>query len=125
MEMGVLILMNNLAIILPKVPLDDWIEALVAFLKKYFTFVFKTISSGIETLMKGLVSVLSIGPPYVLIIVLALLSWFIVNWRLGLFTLIGLGLLVYLCYWSESIDCIGLIVIFFFFYILIGVMIGS
>src|SRR5690625_4114132 len=124
MEMGVLILMNNLAIILPKVPLDDWIEALVAFLKKYFTFVFKTISSGIDALMKGLVSVLSIGPPYVLIIVLALLALIIVNWRLGLFTFIGLGLIENLGYWPETIDTLALILISVFISILIGVPIG-
>lgn len=124
MEMGVLKKMNNLKSFLPKLPLDDWIEALVAFLKKYFPMVFSAISDAVDFLTKGLVTILSIGPPYVLIIVLALLSWWIVNWRLGLFTLIGLGLIDNLGYWSETIDTLALILISVLFSIIIGVPIG-
>lgn len=115
--------MNNESL-LPRIPLDEWIEALVAFFKEYFPFVFSTISDVVEWLTKGLVSILSIGPPYLLIIVLVLLSWLIVNWRLALFTLIGLGLIENLGYWSETIDTLALILISVLFSILIGVPIG-
>lgn len=122
--MGVRKSMNNQEALLPKIPLGEWIEALVSFLKQYFPLLFKAISNGIDTLMKGLVSILSIGPPYVFIIVLAILSWLIVNWRLGLFTLIGLGIIENLGYWSETIDTLALILISVFFSVLIGVPIG-
>lgn len=116
--------MNKGDALLPKVPLGEWIEALVTFLKQHLPLLFKTISNGIDFLTKGLVSILSIGPPYLLIIVLALLSWFIVNWRLGLFTLIGLGFIENLGYWSETIDTLALILISVFFSVIIGVPIG-
>src|SRR5699024_8241450 len=110
--------------LLPRLPLDEWIEKLVAFLKQYFPMVFSAISDAVEWLTKGLVTILSIGPPYVLIIVLALLSWWIVNWRLALFTLIGLGLIDNLGYWAETIDTLALILISVLFSIIIGVPIG-
>lgn len=116
--------MNKGDALLPKVPLGEWIEALVTFLKQHLPLLFKAISNGIDFLTKGLVSILSIGPPYLLIIVLALLSWFIVNWRLGLFTLIGLGFIENLGYWSETIDTLALILISVFFSVIIGVPIG-
>lgn len=116
--------MNNEEKILPKVPLGDWVEAFVDLLKEYLSWLFKAISSGIETLTDGLVAILSFGPPYLLIIIISMLAFFIVNWRLALFTFIGLGLIENLGYWSETIDTLALILISVFFSILIGVPIG-
>jgi len=122
LEMGMK--MNNLATIIPKLPLADWIEAFVDFLTKYFPFVFNSISKVIEVITENLVKVLSIGPPYVLIILIVLLAWYVVNWRLALFSLIGLGLIENLGYWPETINTLSLIVISVIFSIIIGVPIG-
>lgn len=116
--------MSNSEPLLPKLPLDQWVEFFVRLLKEHLPILFKTISTSIEALTKGLVTILSIGPPYVLIIVLVLLSTWIVNWRLGLFTLIGLGLIENLGYWTETIDTLALIIISVLFSIIIGVPIG-
>ncbi|HLS22432.1 MAG TPA: proline/glycine betaine ABC transporter permease [Pseudogracilibacillus sp.] len=123
METEVRLKMNSEQL-LPKLPVDDWVEKLVVFLKEYFPMIFSAISDAVSWMTKGLVSLLSIGPPIVLILILALLSWWIVNWRLGLFTLIGLGLIDNLGYWSETIDTLALILISVIFSIVIGVPIG-
>lgn len=116
--------MSNSDSLLPKLPLADWIEAFVDFLTDYFPIVFDSISKGIEMLTGGFASLLSIGPPILLIVIITILSWWIVNWKLGLFTLIGLGLIDNLGYWPETVDTISLIVISVLFSILIGVPIG-
>lgn len=116
--------MNNNETFIPKIPLGDWIEALVNFLKEYLPWLFKAISNGIDAIMDGLVAILSIGPPYLLIIVITILAWIIGRWRLALFTFIGLGLIENLGYWTETIDTLALILISVFFSILIGVPIG-
>lgn len=116
--------MNNNETFIPKIPLGDWVEALVNFLKEYLPWLFKAISNGIDALMDGLVAILSIGPPYLLIIVITILAWIIGRWRLALFTFIGLGLIENLGYWTETIDTLALILISVFFSILIGVPIG-
>ncbi len=54
---------------------------------------------------------MELGPPIVLIILIALLAWWVVNWKLGLFALIGLGLINNLGYWPELIETISLVVI--------------
>lgn len=115
--------MNNESF-LPRIPLDNWVESLVSFLKAYFPMVFSTISDAVEWMTKSLVSILSIGPPILLIVILTLLSWWIVNWRLALFTFIGLGLIDNLGYWAETIDTLALILISVLFSIVIGVPIG-
>lgn len=116
--------MNNNETFIPKIPLGDWVEALVNFLKEYLPWLFKAISNGIDAIMDGLVAILSIGPPYLLIIVITILAWIIGRWRLALFTFIGLGLIENLGYWTETIDTLALILISVFFSILIGVPIG-
>src|SRR5690625_7679463 len=111
LEMGMK--MNNLATIIPKLPLADWIEAFVDFLTKYFPFVFNSISRVIEVITENLVKVLSIGRPYVLIILIVILAWYVVNCRLALVFLIVLGLIENSRYWPETISTLSLIVFSF------------
>lgn len=116
--------MSNIGTILPKLPLADWVEAFVDLLTKYLPFVFNSIAIVIEVITENLVKFLSIGPAYVLIIIIVLLSWYIVNWRLALFSLIGLGLIENLGYWPETVHTLSLIIISVLFSIIIGVPIG-
>lgn len=110
--------------LLPKLPLADWVEAFVDFLTTYFSFVFSLISKGVESITTGLVSILSLGPPIVLIIIIAIIAWRVVNLKLGLFSLIGLGLINNLGYWTETIGTLSLIVVSVVISIIIGIPIG-
>lgn len=110
--------------ILPKLPLSDWVEAFVDFLTTYFSAVFTFTSTSVETITKGLVSLLSFGPPIVLIIIITLIAWWLVNIRLALFSFIGLSLINNLGYWSETIDTLALIVVSVAISIIIGIPIG-
>lgn len=110
--------------LLPKLPLSEWVEAFVEFLTSNLSVFFDAISSGIETVTEGLVALLSIGPPLLLVVIIALIAWWIVNWKLGLFSLIGLGLVNNLGYWPETIDTLSLIIISVGISIIIGVPIG-
>lgn len=122
MEMEVPSKMNES--LLPKLPLSDWVEAFVDFLTTYFSVVFSFISKSVEAVTKGLVSILSFGPPIILIIVIALLAWWLVSMRLALFSLIGLSLINNLGYWSETIDTLSLIIVSVLISIVIGIPIG-
>src|SRR5690625_5506848 len=103
--------MDNFDQFLPALPLADWVEAFVKFLTDYFSVIFKIISIGIESITEGLTFVLSIGPPFLLIIVISLIAWWVAQWKLGLFSLIGLGLINNLGYWSETVDTLSLIIV--------------
>lgn len=116
--------MNENGPFLPKLPLAEWIEAFVQFLKNYFSVVFDIISKVIESVTEALVSVLSLGPPILLIVVIALIAWLVAHWRLSLFSFIGLGLVDNLGYWPETIDTLSLIIISVLISIVIGVPIG-
>lgn len=114
--------------LLPKLPLQDWVEGIVDFLTDHLSALFGTISSAIEYMAKGLVWLLSVGgipgAPYVLIVLIALLAWRVSGWKIGLFSFIGLGLVNNLGYWPETIDTLALIVLSVVISIIIGVPFG-
>lgn len=109
---------------IPKVPLADWIEIFEDFLKEYFSVVFGAISKGIVWITDGLFALLSFGPPIVLIIIIALIAWLVANWKLAVFSFLGLGLIDNLGYWSEMLNTLSLIIISVLIAIIIGVPFG-
>lgn len=113
---------------LPKLPLRDWIEAFVALLKKNASGFFDAISDGIQSMADGLYWILTIGGipggSYILILLITLIAWWLSGWKVGLFSLIGLGLIHNLGYWSETIDTLSLIIMSVIISILIGIPIG-
>ncbi|MRG86929.1 ABC transporter permease [Salinibacillus xinjiangensis] len=110
--------------ILPKLPLSDWIESFVDFLKAYLSGFFDAVTAVLEFIAEGFVSLMAMAPPYVLIILIALLAWWAVNWKLGIFAVIGLGLINNLGYWPELVDTISLVLISVFISMLVGIPIG-
>ena len=112
----------------PKLPLQDWVEAFVDFLTDNLEILFDAVSSGIKSMADGLIWLLSIGnipgSPYVLIALITLLAWRVSGWKIGLFSLIGLGLINNLGYWPETVDTLALIVLSVVFSIVIGVPFG-
>lgn len=114
--------------LLPKLPLKEWVEAFVDFLTDNFSIFFDAISTGIESMAEGLVWLLSIGEipgaPYILILIIAFLAWWISGWKVGLFALIGLALINNLGYWSETVDTLSLIMMSVVISVIIGIPIG-
>lgn len=112
----------------PRLPLREWIEALVKFLKTNVSGLFDFISQVIESLGDGLVWLLSFGgipgAPYLLIILITMIAWWVAGWKVGLFSLIGLGLIHNLGYWPETIATLSLIFISVVISIIIGIPIG-
>ncbi|GAA0490780.1 glycine/proline betaine ABC transporter permease subunit OpuAB [Salinibacillus aidingensis] len=108
----------------PKLPLAEWVEWFEEFLKTYLSGFFDGVTNIIEFVTENFVLLLTLVPPFVLIILVALLAWWIVNWKIGAFALIGLGLINNLGYWPELIDTVALVIISVLISMLIGIPIG-
>ncbi|MGY0692857.1 ABC transporter permease [Virgibacillus sp. FSP13] len=116
--------MDNEGALFPKLPLDEWVQSLVDFLTTYLAAFFDTISAVVEFITENSVWLLELVPALVLIVLIALLAWWVVNWKLGLFALIGLGLINNLGYWTETIETISLVVVSVIISMIIGIPIG-
>ena len=79
--------MNNMN--MPKIPLGEWVDLFVQWVTVAFAGFFTLLTNSIDGLLNILVDVLSVGPPIVIIIVLALLVTYTSRWPLGIFTLVS------------------------------------
>ncbi|MCT1901707.1 ABC transporter permease [Oceanobacillus sojae] len=108
----------------PKLPLDQWIESFEDFLTTYLSTLFDVISNVIEFITGNFVSILEMIPALVLVVVVALLAWWLISWKLGLFALIGLGLINNLGYWPETLETVSLVIVSVLISMIIGIPIG-
>lgn len=114
--------MNSL---FPKIPLEEIIEKVVYdYLKVYLEPLFDGIATSVKWIADLLTSLLSLGSPFILIVIIALLAWWASSWKLGLFTLIGLGLINNLGYWDDTVTTLSLIIVSVFIAIIIAIPIG-
>lgn len=114
--------------IFPKIPLDEWVELFRDFLKDNIQPFFDTIRDVIEEIDEALRWVLSIGDipysPFILMIIITIIGFFVSGWKMGLFSLVGLWLINNLGYWDHLLDTLSLVVISVLIAIIIGVPIG-
>ena len=109
---------------MPKIPLGEWIDSLVQWVTVAFAGFFTIITNSIDGLLNSLIDVLSVGPPIVIIIVLALLVTYTSRWPLGIFTLVSLLLIDNLGYWESSIQTLAIVLLSGLLTIIIGIPIG-
>lgn len=107
-----------------KLPLADWIDAIVDWIIKYFNPLFSAITNITETLLDILVKILGMGPSIVLIVLISLLAFYTSRWTVGLFTFIGLLLIDNLGLWDATIDSLALILSSVVITMLIGIPLG-
>jgi ABC-type proline/glycine betaine transport system permease subunit len=94
---------------LPKIPLEKWVDGLVAWLQDNLAPFFGFITSIIEPLVTFFESVLTSLPTMVTALVLAILALLASRWSIAAFTSVGLLLIDNLGYWNESAETISLV----------------
>lgn len=115
-------------VLFPKIPLDEWVEDIRDFLKEHIQPVFDVIRDGIEWVDESFKWLLHIGEvpgaPFILMIIIALIGWWVSGWKMGLFSLIGLWLINNLGYWDHLVDTLSLVVISVVIAIIVGIPFG-
>jgi glycine betaine/proline transport system permease protein len=114
--------MENFSI--PKLPLDDWIDAGLDFLTENFAFLTKNISEHLEKIINFIIDSLMFFPPWVIIILFTLIAWRLSGRQVALFTLIGFAFLWNLRLWEPTIETLTLVLFATFIAVLISIPIG-
>lgn len=109
---------------LPKIPLADWIESFVDFLKANFQGFFDFISNIIGSIVDFFVWIMAGVPAIIVILVIAAIAWFTSRWTIALFTVIGLLLIENLGYWDGTVQTIALVLTSIIITFIIGVPLG-
>nr|WP_242911071.1 ABC transporter permease subunit [Actinomadura terrae] len=109
---------------LPRVPVGEWFDDAVTWCTDNLGWLFDGIGSAIETTVDGLTDVLTVLPPLVLTVVLALLALFLRGWKLGLFTLLGFGLIESMELWEPAMDSLALVLVSAVVSVLVSIPVG-
>lgn len=109
---------------IPKLPLDHWIDDGLDFLTDNFAFLTKIVSRHLEDTIDHMVEGLMYFPPWVMIIIFALIAWRLAGYKMGIFTILGLGLLWNLRLWESTMETLTLVIVATFIAILIAIPTG-
>lgn len=108
----------------PKLPLSDWTESFVDFLRDNFQGLFDFISTIIGGIVDFFVMLLSSVPAVVVILIIAAIAWYTSRWTIALFTVIGLLLIDNLGYWDGTVQTLALVITSMVLIFILGVPLG-
>jgi len=108
-----------------KIPLGDWISNFVDFLNTYAAGFFDLISEVLQYLIVGMIEIMQWFHPLLLVVLFALLAWWLHrNWVLALGTFFSLLLVINLGYWEATIETLVLVLFATLVCLLAGVPLG-
>ena len=108
----------------PEIPIAKWVNSAIAWIIGNFGGAFDVLNSVIEGVVNGLSFLLTLAPSLVMIIIFAAISYFLSGWRITLFTVIGLLLIVSLGLWDLTMTTLSLILVATTVCLAIGIPIG-
>lgn len=108
----------------PKIPVADWVDALVNWLTIHLAVAFDGITNILQSIVDGMVTGFAFIPSYLFMILLTLLAWKISNKGIALFTFIGLFLIANLGYWDPMLETLALVLTAVIISIVLGIPIG-
>lgn len=107
-----------------KLPLDKEIDRLIDFLTEHFAFLTKAISKYLATIIEASTDGLMALPPWLVITIFAALAWRLAGRNVGIFTLLGLGLLWNLRLWEPTMETLILVLVATVIAIIVGIPLG-
>lgn len=114
--------MNNI----PTIPLVNFIDNLVEWLRVHASFIFNPISDFINFTVELFIKIFSIFPPLLFIVIIAFLAYYLTKKIKGItiFSILSLLLIWNLGYWDDMIITLSIVVTSALLAIIIGVPLG-
>jgi len=107
-----------------RIPISDWADFIVLFLRTNFRPVFRWFSGYIEGFVINFEALLMFIPVVLFIILVAALAWKLSGRGLALFTIAGLLLMLSMGLWEQTMRTLALVLTSTFISLLIGIPLG-
>lgn len=107
-----------------KIPIGEKFETFVDWLKDAGAPVFDSIVWLVEQVLGALTWILQTPPPILMVVIFALIAWRICGKGVGIFTVLGMYLIVNLGYWDPTMDTLALVITAVVIALLIGIPLG-
>ncbi|WP_216829160.1 ABC transporter permease [Alkalihalobacterium elongatum] len=111
--------------LLPKLPLADWIDSIVDWLKNAEWF-FSAITGAIRLLVDANEFLLSLLPSWLFILLLTVVAYFVTKrkWGLAIFIFLGLFLIDNLGFWQDMLLTLSLVLTSAIISVIFGIPLG-
>jgi glycine betaine/proline transport system permease protein len=109
---------------IPQIPIAKWVNGAISWIIGNFGGAFDVLNSAIEGVVNGLSFLLTVPPTLVMIAILVVIAFFLSGWRIALFAVLGLLLVVSLGLWNLTMTTLSLILVATTVCLAIGIPIG-
>ena len=110
--------------LVPKIPLAEWTESGVDWITETFDGAFDLLDSAIDLVIGTLEFVLLSPPALVMVVILGVIALLLAGWRVALFTVLGLLLVISLDLWEAAMQTLALVLAATVVALAIGIPIG-
>ena len=110
--------------LMPRIPIGEWIDAGIDWLKNNVSWLFDLFSTVMDFLIGGLTDLLMLAPALVMVVVFALIALVFRSWKLSLATLIGFAVVVSMEQWETMMQTMALVLVATVFAVAIAVPLG-
>jgi len=107
-----------------KLDIGKYIESAIEWLTENFGGFFDALDGGIGGLIYGLEVFFNFVPFYIIIAALAVLAWFKAGRGVSIFVVLGLLLVYFMGYWTETMDTLALVFASTLIALVIGIPLG-
>ena len=116
--------MNPDDALMPRLPIGDWIDAGIDWLKDNVSRLFDLFTTVMNFLVGNLTDLLLLAPALVMIVVFAAIALLVRSWKLSLATLIGFAVVVSMEQWETMMQTMALVLVATVFAVVIAVPLG-
>ena len=106
------------------IPLDDWINNLIAFIVDRFRPFFQTIGLPIRWTLQNIEGLLNGIPPLIFIIAIALVTWKLAGKKVAFYCIISLTLIGLIDVWEQAMISLSLVITALVFCLVVGIPLG-
>jgi glycine betaine/proline transport system permease protein len=109
---------------IPRIPLAEWTDVALDWATVNYQDTTKAISDFLKGLIVGLQDFLIAIPPELIIIIVALLAWWLAGKKVALFSLVGLAFIYNIQLWDETMQTIAMVIGAVALCMIIGIPLG-
>lgn len=109
---------------IPRIPINKWTDAFINDLQIRWGSSFDSFSQFLKTIIENLQQWLIALPPWIVIIIFALLAWKYANRKMAVFTLIGFYLIYNMQLWDATMQTLAMVISAVMLCLIIGLPIG-
>ena len=110
--------------VIPQIPLAEWTNSAVDWITETFEWFFDPLKDVIVAVVGSLESVFTALPALLMVAILGVIALLLAGWRVGLFTVVGLVLIISLGLWIPAMETLALVLVAAAISLAIGVPIG-